>query len=59
MLYKVPIDIYIDSTNPARAEKELRDFMRDAIREFGPSYRVVEYEEPVGYPTEPYDPPSM
>ena len=42
--FDIPISFAVQSTNEGRAENHLADFLRQAVREYGVEYGIVDFE---------------
>lgn len=55
MKYKVPVDLIIDAPTAEDAAQQANSLMILVYKDLGCSFNLVDYDYPVGYPTEPYD----
>jgi hypothetical protein len=57
MKFRVPVDFTIVATNPERAEKAMQEFLRDMFKDQDTvnHHGVIDFELPVGYPSEAID----
>ena len=54
MKFDIPVNIAVDATNEARAERQVLDFLRDSAKEFQLDYKVIDWGL-LEFPTEEED----
>jgi hypothetical protein len=50
--FKVPVDFTIYAKDEFHLQRQLNSFLAQSYREFAASYNIMDFELPVGYPTE-------